>query len=229
MLTQLQYDRNSNPTPCYSIVFPSRRLGVLVRASTTDTRVMRMGKKTKPVRLAQTMQEKEAARLRISRVMAFADMNKLSVPRSAAEWEQYHNQIIAAIQATKLPGLVGGSGYSKRWFARSQLVALMRHAGVERLTMGSMRVKEFRRIFPDAKSWMAVFMDSEWMTSVTKQAKYCGPPELFTMHLCLIGAKGMNFELSWLQKHVQNIIRVKANVTAQINMSPTPLWCCSQL
>ena len=62
----------------------------------------------------------------------------------------------------------------------------------------------------------------------TAMAKVChsGRPELFTMFLCLIGSKGMNFDLAWLQFHSGELTAARQAVEKKFRMPPTPLFCC---
>ena len=44
------------------------------------------------------------------------------------------------------------------------------------------------------------------------------------MCLCMIGSKGMNFDLAWLQSHLGDIAEVRQAVEKEIRMPPTPLF-----
>ena len=54
---------------------------------------------------------------------------------------------------------------------------------------------------------------------------YAGRPELFTMFLCMIGSKGMNFDLAWLQSHWGDITAARQSVEKEIHMPPTRRFC----
>ena len=46
------------------------------------------------------------------------------------------------------------------------------------------------------------------------------------MFLCMIGRKGMNFDLTWLQSDLGDIAAVRQAVEKEIHVSPTPHFCC---
>ena len=62
-----------------------------------------------------------------------------------------------------------------------------------------------------------------------KQLKYKGPPLLFTMHLCLVGSKSMNFDSRWLERHATEIEKCHKAVEAAIGMGPTPTFICTSI
>ena len=62
-----------------------------------------------------------------------------------------------------------------------------------------------------------------------KELKYKGPPLLFTMHLCLVGSKSMNFDIQWLEKHAKDIEERRKVVEADIGMGPSPTFTCTSI
>ena len=62
-----------------------------------------------------------------------------------------------------------------------------------------------------------------------KQLKYRGPPLLFTMHLCLVGSKSMNFDIQWLERHAKDIGKRRKAVEAAIGMGPSPAFICTSI
>ena len=64
---------------------------------------------------------------------------------------------------------------------------------------------------------------------VMKQVKYRGPPLLFTMHLCLVGSKSMNFDIQWLEKHAKVIGKRQKAAEAAIGAGPSPAFTCTSL
>ena len=63
--------------------------------------------------------------------------------------------------------------------------------------------------------------------TVMKQLKYTGPPLLFTMHLCLVASKNMNFDILWLDRHIKDIAKHQKAVEAAVGMGPTPTFVCT--
>ena len=62
-----------------------------------------------------------------------------------------------------------------------------------------------------------------------KQLKHRGPPLLFTMHLCLVGSKSMDFDIQWLERHAKDIGKHREDVEAAIGMGPSPSFICTSI
>ena len=132
-----------------------RRLGVLVSCKRSHPKVLRMGKNAKPVRVATSLREKTAARVRLTKVINFVQtLGHIKAARTCKAWSQRMHQVMSALAKKKPPGLSYGSGYTQRWFARSMLVAV---AGGGQLDVRNTSVAQFAEAFPDAKQWLALF------------------------------------------------------------------------
>ena len=201
-----------------------RRLGVVVSCSVSHPQAMYMGKNAKPVRLASTFQENSHAIFKLQRVSQFmkqvADVRSRGVVKSCADWISFTTGILEAMNTTKPPGLTSGT-YSRLWFARSLLIA----SGPEDLPVEGVSVKEFSKAFPDAKSWLELFPKGS-ISAAMSECRYSASPALFTMHLCLIGSKDMNYDLAWLRRHATDIVEKRKRLASEIHMSPTPSSCC---
>jgi hypothetical protein len=101
----------------------------------------------------------------------------------------------------------------------------MRNHGVLRLKVSGSSVKEFTEMFPDAKSWLTMFKPTDSVASAMKELKYSGPPELLTMHLCMIGNKDLDYSIAWLKSHVSAIRRCQVSSEAALGFGPLPAWC----
>ena len=203
-----------------------RRLGVVVSCSASHPQAMYMGKNAKPVRLASTFQENSRAIFKLQRVSNFmkqvADVRSRSrgVVKSCADWVSFTTGILDAMRTTKPPGLTSGT-YTQLWFARSLLIA----SGPEDLQVKGVSVKEFSEVFPDAKNWLALFPQGSISAAMSK-CGYSASPALFTMHLCLLGSKDMNYDLAWLRRHAKDIAEKRERLASEIHMSPIPSSCC---
>ena len=205
-----------------------RRLGVVVSCSANHPEAMYMGKDAKPVRLASTFQENSRAIFKLQQVSNFmkqvADVRCQGVVKSCADWVSFTEGLLAAMHSTKPPGLASGT-YTKLWFTRSLLISSCPEdlpvKGVD-----IMSVEEFSKAFPDARSWLALFPKGGSIREAMDLCKYSGSPALFTMHLCMIGSKDMNYDLKWLQRHAGDIAQKRKRLASDIHMSPTPASCC---
>ena len=56
--------------------------------------------------------------------------------------------------------------------------------------------------------------------------KYAGPPALFTMQLCLMGSKDMNFDFRWLETMAPRIAATQQSILEDVKIAPTPCYCC---
>ena len=84
-----------------------------------------MGKNAKPVRVATSLREKTAARVRLTKVINLVQtLGHIKPARTCKAWGKRKHQVMSAIAETKPPGLSCGSGFTQRWFARSLLVAV---------------------------------------------------------------------------------------------------------
>jgi hypothetical protein len=80
-------------------------------------------------------------------------------------------------------------------------------------------------MFPDAKSWLAMFQPTVSVASAMKELNYSGPPELLTMHLCMIGNKELDYSIVWLKSHSSAIQRCQVSSEAALGFAPLPAWC----
>jgi hypothetical protein len=101
----------------------------------------------------------------------------------------------------------------------------MRNGGVKRLNVSGHSVKEFSEMFPDAKSWLTMFTPTDSVASAMKELKYSGPPELLTMHLCMIGNKDLDYSIEWLKSHTSAIQRCQVINETALGFGPLPVWC----
>ena len=67
------------------------------------------------------------------------------------------------------------------------------------------------------------------MKQAMAACKYNGPPQLFTMFLCLVGSKNMNYDIAWLEKHAACIKKTHASMEAEAGMSPIPAAVCLEV
>ena len=205
-----------------------KRLGILVACSRASSHGIIMGKDTQPVRLASTFQEKAIASLRLQRISTFMQAINESRCQGGAttcrHWQTFTNAALSAMQAHKPPGITSGSGYSKLWFIRSLLIASGNSFRDPKAT-----VEEFASTFPDSKQWLSLFPHKQTIKAAMAEVKYAGEPALFTMHLCMLGSKDMDFDIVWLQKHVEDIVAIRQSVEQGSGMSPTPGFCCLQV
>ena len=162
---------------------------------------------------------------RLRRVERF--MAKIAVPRSHGvnTWKgfcAFSAALFTATAETSVPGLRKGSGYTQRWLARSFAFAASSEClGVEKIT-----TEQLAEICPDAKGWLHLWPRMP-VKEAMKQAKYTGPALLFTMNLCLVGSKSMNFDIKWLERHANDIDKRHKDVEAEIGMGPTPASICT--
>lgn len=150
-------------------------------------------------------------------------LGHIKASRSCKAWGQRMHQVMSAIAETKPPGLSAGSGYTQRWFARSMLVAV---AGGGQLDVRNTTVAQFAEAFPDAKQWLTLFPSDMQIKEAMALCKYAGPPALFTMHLCLVGSKDMNFDLRWLETMKPRIAAKQKSILTDVKIAPTPGYCC---
>ena len=101
----------------------------------------------------------------------------------------------------------------------------MRHHKVSHLQVSGSNVQEFMKVFPDAKSWLTMFKPTASVASAMQELGYSGPPELLTMHLCLIGNKEMDYSIAWLESTASAIIRCQVSNEAALGFGPLPAWC----
>ena len=201
-----------------------RRLGVVVSCSANHPQAMYLGKNAKPVRLASTFQENRHAIFQLQQVSKFmehvANLRRRGVVKSCAEWVSFTTDLLEAMRSTKPPGLTKGT-YAKLWFTRSLLIA----SCPEDFPVKGVSVEEFSRAFPDARNWLALFPKGS-IRAAMSECKYSAAPALFTMHLCMIGSKDMNYDLTWLRKHAADVAQKRKLLASEIHMSPTPASCC---
>ena len=203
-----------------------RRLRVLVSCSRTSKHALIMGKDTRPVRLAMSFQEKAIACRKLESVRKFmcaiAESRRRGVVRTCSQWCQFTREALSAMKVHKPPALTKGSGYTKLWFIRSLLIA----SGTQQLQVKDTSVEQFCVAFPDARCWLSIFPKKQLMTKAMAEVGYSGRPELFTMFLCMVGSKGMNFDLAWLQSHLEDFKALQQAVGQEANLTPTPCFCC---
>jgi hypothetical protein len=101
----------------------------------------------------------------------------------------------------------------------------MRNQGVLRLKVSGTSVQEFMEMFPDAKSWLTMFKPTDSVASAMKELKYSGPPELLTMHLCMIGNQELDYCMTWLKAHTSAIQQCQVSSEEALGFGPLPAWC----
>ena len=186
---------------------------------------MYMDKGDKPVRLASTFQENSNAVSSLQQASNF--MQQVAPLRSQgveswAQWCSFQTGLLEAMQSTKPPGLASGR-YELLWFARS----LISHPAVSPIQdIEGVSVKEFATAFPDSNNWLGLFKHGN-ISDAMSECKYTASPIYFTMYLCTIGSKDMNFDLERLRRHSGEIAQKRKDVESEIHMSPTPASCCS--
>jgi len=130
-----------------------RKLGILVACHRTHDKVLWMGKNCRPVRLASSLQERQVAVARLRRVRNFMAEVEKSRSQGVMTWAdccRFSSELFAAVASTSAPGLEKGSGYTRRWLARSFLFAAGSSGrGIENITTA-----ELAKTFRDAKGWL---------------------------------------------------------------------------
>ena len=205
-----------------------RRLGILLPCPRSRPGAILIGKSPKPVRLASGLQELTIASAKLRRINNFMQAIKEFRGHDVTtcrQWRAFVDASLVAMEVHKPPGLSAGGSYSKLWFARSLLIA----AGTAKVKVEGVSVEEFRGAFPDAKAWLSMFKATALIKHAMAEVKYSGPPELFTMMLCMVGSKDMNFDAAWLEKHVSDIAAVRQAEEANSGLTPTPGHCCFQV
>lgn len=112
-------------------------------------------------------------------------------PLHVLDWKRPATALAKAFTHYKVIGLMSGLGtYCVDWLIRTLLVSFMRHRGVCRLRIDN-DTKLMQLNGPDAKC-KNIYMINDITGQIhVKDAfelvSYTGPPELFTMWLCLLG------------------------------------------
>ena len=102
-----------------------------------------------------------------------------------------------------------------------------RQGGAGQLDVRNTSVAQFAEAFPDAKQWLALLFPSDMqIKEAMALCTYAGPPALFTMHLCLMGSKDMNFDLRWLETMAPRIAAKQQSILEDVKIAPTPSYCC---
>ena len=93
------------------------------------------------------------------------------------------------------------ASYVRNYVIRAWLLAGMHRHGVRRLGgQGEIGVAKFARAFPDSKKWVQVLQrpgSARSLAAFLADLQYDGPPELLTMHLCLLLTREMWKTASW--------------------------------
>ena len=94
------------------------------------------------------------------------------------------------IATLKLKGFQGQ--YTKGWFARTYLLAIMRAAGIQALDHSGLSVADLASLSPDQKRWVLRLARTNTarlnVGELFRAVKYQGSPELFSMWCCLCAA-----------------------------------------
>ena len=117
----------------------------------------------------------------------------LQAPGTLQEWHVRACILYEACKFFQVPGMAAGEkSYSCQWLVRTFLVSLMRSQKVTCLEVGA-GSGLCKLTGPDQGGLVekiAGMCRQDTIKGLFAHLQYDGPPELFTMHLCLIGAGG---------------------------------------
>lgn len=189
------------------------RLGVLrnVKESKLKSKhvVLKLGaSKSKQLRrLCQGIAENAQALVKLERCVRFADDARISkAPETCADWVRVFGSLDAICNQHQIfaPGT-----YMRHWLIRGLLLAALARDGVSKLVSPEeVTFREFMKCNPDSSSWARKLLTKgqcrsakEFMQSIG----YDGPPELCSMHMCLLLANRMRMSPQWFGKHCQSL------------------------
>ena len=154
------------------------------------------------------------------------------VATTCKEWASLMPKLMQALKAFKAVSLNPDGGYLVPWTLRKMLIGRMTVAGVPRLTGAELvSVEEFASMAPDQKQWLLHFgKGCRNASQLMDRLDYSGPPELFSMRLCIYLADDLTriFSVKWLEQVLDGLHLYVATHLQEFGQVPHPFALCSE-
>ena len=208
-------------------MFASGRLGLLSKISSKS----KVAPKSKYLTFGKGMAKYSVAsctpkiRQSLQAIEHFGkELDAAPVPTTVRQWINLSSTF--SKHASKVPGLSGQ--YRRLWAIRCALILRMRRVGITRLKLHGETVRDFQGAFPDQKNLLAKVAGGKYelhrkIKDIFSDCSYTGPPELFTMWICLISDKAVqSVSLRWMTEHQDALRACFQNILSRDKVTPHP-------
>ena len=150
-------------------------------------------------------------------------LRTLPVVKSGTEWAEALSSASTSAEAIGLKRTVN-QAYSWPWLVRTQLIAMLRSSGVQRLTVGKLTSDQLATMNPDMHEHVEDLAEHSLMAAdVLKSAKYDGSPELFSMYCCLFLSSPDKFDPEAVRASRTRLIKAREDFAKLHGIPPHPL------